>query len=391
MQPSTGTGSSDEISTGHLNVGNKYQVSCQIFMRTGISNLPLHVGRCPRWLFPRMVKLGGAIAEAVVDEYKTSGFLKRLSDPYWFQSLACCIGFDWHSSGTTTTACGALKKAVNSMSLGVMFCGGKGKAGNNTLSEIRRSDLSEKKADKLCYASRLSAKVDSALIQDSYQIYHHSFAYDEKGSWAVVQQGMNTCYARRYHWLSNDVEDFVCEPESAICTMKEEPNVLDLAALAGDENRKICTDIVNDGPSHLAKYLQPKQLTLDLFSKPLPELTFGRAHYISDMHNINMKTLQRAYELQPKDYEELLAVRGMGARSLRALGLVSELVYGAPLSWKDPARFSFAHGGKDNIPYPVDRGQMETSLEFISNAIKDAKIGEKDKLRALRALHKYSL
>ncbi len=355
--------------------------------RTGISSLPLHTGRAPRWLFKRMVPLSGAIAEAIVDEHGKDEFLKRLSDPYWFQALACVIGFDFHSSGTTTTTCGALKQSVNRLNIGVFFAGGKGKASKNTLSEIENSGISTARADRLKYASRMTAKVDTALIQDSYQLYHHVFAFTEKGSWAVVQQGMNDTYARRYHWLSSGITSFVNEPGSAICCDSTAQDVLDMSAAQSEETRKTSLDLVNDNPRHLEKYIKsPAQQTLDRFNEPIAEIAFTPRHTIVDMSKRNLEMLKRAYEFQPKDYEELVSLNGIGAKSIRSLALISEVVYGTRPSWKDPVKYSFAHGGKDGIPYPVDRKVMDSSTEFLENAISQAKLGEKDKINAIKRL-----
>lgn len=356
--------------------------------RTGITNLPLHTGKAPGWLFKRMVSLSGAIAEAVAVEYGQDELLSRLSDPYWFQALSCIIGFDFHSSGTTTTTCGALKVSVNRLDMGIAIAGGKGKASRKTQSEIEGSGLSTAKTERLKYASRMTAKVDSALIQDHYQLYHHVFVFTEKGRWAVIQQGMNDHYARRYHWLSDSVSCFVDEPPSTICCDQKQKTVLDMAAKQSNETRKISLDLVRDNPKHLEKYIKrPAQLTLDQFHDKIPELTFAPRHTIIDMNRRNMQTLHMAYEYQPKDYEELLSLKGIGAKSIRSLALISELVYGTRPSWQDPVRYCFAHGGKDNIPYPVDRKTMDSSAEQLKNAVSQSRLGEKDRINAIKRLN----
>lgn len=272
-------------------------------MRTGIANLPLHPGKCPRWLFPRMSKLGGAISEIIVHEYGHKEYLKRLSDPYFFQALGCVLGFDWHSSGLTTTVCGALKESVNSLALGITFAGGKGRTSKNTLVEIENSDLSTQKIERLKYSSRMSAKVDSALVQDGYQLYHHSFVYTEKGDWAVIQQGLSniTQYARRYHWLSDSIQSFVDEPHSAICCDFKEQKTLNLTARESFDTRKISLDLVKDNPKHLSKFLSQKTLT-DFYS-PNSSFSMTARHRMVDMDKRNLDSLQRAFEFQPQTYE----------------------------------------------------------------------------------------
>ncbi len=224
-------------------------------MRTGVANLPLHGGSAPPWLFRRMCLLAGEVVEALVNEHGAEEFLRRVADPYWFQALACCLGFDWHSSGTTTVATAALKMAVSPERHGIAVAGGKGKTASKAPSDIKRLgdglNLRQQKVDELVRASKLSAKVDNALVQDGYQLYHHAFFFTETGDWAVVQQGMNDCFARRYHWLSDHVLSFVEEPHSAICSERREQTVLDLTARESQNNRRVTLDLVKDGPSHL--------------------------------------------------------------------------------------------------------------------------------------------
>jgi len=357
-------------------------------MRTGIVNLPLHGGKCPRWLFPRMKKLGGAISEAIIDEFGKEEYLRRLSNPYWFQALGCVVGFDWHSSGLTTTVCGALKEAVNSMDIGITFAGGKGKNSRKTPYEIGNSELSSVKIEKLKYASKITAKVDCSLIQDSYQLYHHVFAFTEKGKWVVIQQGLNNNYARRYHWLSDNVRKFIEEPHSAICCDRDEGKVLNMTAKQSEENRKVCVDLIKDNPKHLRKYMiNQNQTTLEQFSG-VKEFSFSPRHDIIDMDKINMKTLKKAYEIQPKNYEELVGIKGVGPKTVRSLAMVADVIYGEKASWKDPVKYSFAHGGKDSIPYPVDRKRMDMNTDILKNAVHQANLGKKDKLKALKRLQR---
>lgn len=358
-------------------------------MRTGSCDLPLHPGRCPPWLFGRMKKLGGAVTEAIILEYGRDEYLRRLSDPYFFQSLGCALSFDWHSSGLTTTVCGALKEALEESNLGIVFLGGKGKTSKKTPEEIEQTgeqwNLSDSKIRSLVYASRAAAKVDNSLLQDGYQLYHHSFVMAEDGKWAVIQQGMNDLsgYARRYHWLSDAVKDFVVEPQNAICCDRKEEKALNMVSIESGSTRKAAVDLVKEAPERLRAQLKDtKQSLLVDYG-----LVMRRGHEI-DLRLY--KKLIDLNEFQPKGYEELAMFKGVGPKTIRALALLSELVYGAKPSWKDPARFSFAHGGKDGVPYPVDREQYDQSIEILKSAVSDAKISSDEKMKALRRLKDFA-
>jgi len=356
--------------------------------RTGIANLPLHYGTAPRWLFSRMKELGGAITEAIVNEYSADEFLRRLSDPFWFQAFGNVLGFDWHSSGITTTVCGALKEAMKEKNIGIFVAGGKGQMGRNALNEIEDINISEKKIEEIKYASRMTAKVDSALIQDGYSLYHHCIFFTESGKWATIQQGMNSSnnYARRYHWISENMKSFVEEPHSAICCDLKEKNVLDMTSNESREAREISLDLIKDNPIHIIKY----QTTIYDFlnTKKIKILTMQRNHSItpSDLNGSVIKSLNLAYEIQPKNYEELVSLRGIGPKSIRALALISEIIYGKSPSWKDPAKYSFAHGGKDGYPYPINKTVYDKSIEILNEAIRNAKLGEKTKINAIKRL-----
>ena len=320
--------------------------------RTGIANLPLHYGSAPRWLFERMVKLSREITIVIVSEYGPGEMLRRLSNPFWFQSFGCVLGFDWHSSGVTTTLCGALKEGIKGIEteLGLFVAGGKGAESRRTPAEL--TAWGEKlglDAAPLVYDSRMSAKVDSAALQDGYQIYHHSFLFTRDGHWAVVQQGMNETnhYARRYHWLGEQVASFVNEPHTAILS-ETTGRALNLVAGESDKARTTISDIV------LTE--KPENIMLDL--SKIQTLTLPAHHYLStaDLHPDSLKKIiLRTYEAQPQNFEKLLGLPGVGPKTMRALSLISELIYGIAPSYRDPARYSFAHGGKDGIPYPVDR------------------------------------
>jgi len=365
--------------------------------RTGVAELPLHAGRCPPWLFVRMKRLGGAITEVIVQEYGRREFLRRISDPFFFQALGCALAFDWHSSGLTTTVCGALKEALKPEELGIAVCGGKGKVSKRAPHEIQKIaddfSLGEKKIDQLKYASKMSAKVDNACLQDGYQLYHHCFVFSEDGDWTVVQQGMHERLARRYHWLSDGVRSFVEEPHSGIAGDRREEVVLDMTAHDSGEARSASVDLVREDPKHLMVYVrEAEQRSLDDYFERSPQvlkLVMPTEHAITDLTERTVVALQRAYELQPENYEELVAIRGIGPKAVRALALISDLIYGKPPSWKDPAKYSFAHGGKDGIPFPVDKPTYQRTTEILEGAIEGAKIGQRDKLDAIRRLHEF--
>jgi hypothetical protein len=360
-------------------------MSATIPTRTGIANLPLHYGKVPPWLFDRMVKLAREITIAIIADFGAGEMLKRLSHPYWFQAFGCILGYDWHSSGVTTTLCGALKEAVKGLErdLGLFVAGGKGKTSRRTPQEIEGwSNLLSLDPSPLVYASRMSAKVDSAAVQDGYQLYHHTFLFTASGSWAVVQQGMNesTRYARRYHWLGEQVSNFVNEPHSAILS-EAKGQALNLVASESDPARATITSIATDE--------KPEHILADL--KRLKTLNLPPHHYLStqDLHPDSLRRiLISTYERQPDDFEQLLGLKGVGAKTLRALSLISELVHGVAPSYRDPARYSFAHGGKDGIPYPVDKKTYDQSIELLRKAINRTKLGIREKNEAVNRLNR---
>jgi len=344
-----------------------------------------------------MKRLGGAITEIIVHEYGRQEFLRRMGDPFFFQALGCTLGFDWHSSGLTTTVCGALKEAIKPEGFGIAVCGGKGKISKRTPNEIQKLgdvfSLSSQKVESLRYASKMAAKIDNACVQDGYQLYHHVFVLSEDGDWAVVQQGMHERLARRYHWLSEGVHSFVEEPHSGIVSDRREEVVLDMTARESGESRKASLDLVRDDPKRLGGYVRnAEQRSLDEYLARSPQvrtLIMPTQHTISELTERTMTALRKAYELQPESYEELIAIRGIGPKAVRALALVSDLIYGKPPSWEDPARFSFAHGGKDGIPYPVDRRTYQKTIEILQSAVQEVKVDQKEKLSAIRRLHEF--
>jgi len=363
--------------------------------RTGVTSLPLHYGKAPRWLVSRMQKLAREMVTLIVDEYGSEMFLRRVSDPFWFQALGCVLGYDWHSSGVTTVLTGVLKNAVNRTELGLSICGGKGKTSRKTPEEIEllgdKYGFSSAKIENLLYASRMSAKVDTAAVQAGYPLYHHAFFVTEKGEWAVVQQGMSEAdrSARRYHWLSENVKDFVVEPHDAVVGDVKRNVVLDMTAKESEGCRRASTDIVKEPPKKLERLLlsvRPlNQRSLEeWFDAPPVETPSLDAFSLP--RTLNWKVVKQVYDFQPKNYEELISLRGVGPATVRALALISEMVYGEKPCWKDPVKYSFCVGGKDGVPYPVDRKSYDETIEILRNAIKQAKVGDKTKLGALKRL-----
>jgi uncharacterized protein len=379
-------------------------------MRTGIAETPLHGGKAPAWLFSRMVSLSREIIRAIVEEYGPDEVLLRLSSPYWFQAFGCVIGFDWHSSGITTTTLGALKEALKDLSaeLDLYVAGGKGGVSRKTPDEIRkRCERIGLDPEPLVYASRMSAKVDSAVLQDGYQIYAHSFLFSGKGNWVVVQQGMNESerYARRYHWLGRKVSSFVVEPHAGIISGKTS-GVLDLTAGKSGEVRDRSVEIIRQPVKQVMADLREvvrisrqmeKSVQGDLFDSASPNIagegvqTFRMPsrHWVSfrDIRPDRLRAvLLSTYERRPDRYESLVGLEGVGAKTLRALALMSEVIYGAEPSFEDPARFSYAVGGKDGAPYPVNRPVYDESIQLLKHAIDKAKIGQSDRKETIQRL-----
>ncbi len=352
-------------------------------MRKGIANLPLHYGKAPPWLFKRMVELSRSIVELMVIEHGRKTLLERLSDPFWFQAFGCVLGFDWHSSGLTTTVCGALKESLRGLDweLGVFVVGGKGKSALRTPEELEKlGELAGLDTENLKDVSRLVAKVDNTLLQDGYQLYHHTFVFTEDGSWAVIQQGMNTekRYARRYHWLGEGLKSFVEEPHSGISSQVIHERIeLNMTARESRDTRSSITELLRDKKA-LLKELDKIEI-----------LNLPSRHYIrrEDLNLRRLKdTVKKVKEEDIKVFEDVLRQRGIGPKAIRALALISELVYGTKPSFRDPARYTFAHGGKDGHPFPVQRDIYDASIETLKRAISKAKVGEREKVEAIKKL-----
>ncbi|MEM7110538.1 MAG: DUF763 domain-containing protein [Bacteroidota bacterium] len=348
----------------------------------GYTDLPLHKGRVPHWLASRMAKLGGAISTAIIEEYGRPAFLSKLTDPLWFQSLGCVLGMDWHSSGITTSVLGALKKALNykAQELGVFICGGRGKYSLQTPYELR--ELANKtglNGRDLIRKSKLSAKVDNTAVQDGYSIYLHNFIVTADGQWAVIQQGMNVKngYARRYHWHSKELTSLIDEPHKAVCG-ENQGRILNLTAREAVKTRKC-----------MLKMVKTQEISKEIRGFKMP----GRHHLESQ--DVDMKrlgsVLALAHETDLSSFEDLLLLKGLGPRTLQSLALVSEIIHGTPSRFKDPARFSFAHGGKDGHPFPVPLKIYDETISTLKNALEKAKIDRSDKVKAFRLLHEQSL
>ena len=347
-----------------------------------------------------MTRLSREIAAHIVADLGPAELLRRLSDPFWFQAFGCVLGFDWHSSGVTTTVTGALKEGLRGVEheLGIYAQGGKGATSRKTPSEIvDRCERLSVDATPLVYASRMAAKVDSAAVQDGYQLYHHTFFFTSPTEWCVVQQGMNdlTRTARRYHWLSESLTSFVNEPHSAICS-DARSETLNLVSAEHDCIRQASVELASGSPDRVIDVVRryahggpaPR---LPFEDTPTLDMPKRHALELQDvdprrLHSILLSTYDRA----PDSFETLLGLEGVGARTLRALALVSEVIYGTPASTRDPARFAFAHGGKDGTPFPVDRATYDRTIDTLHRAMARAKVDRSDKVDALKRLSRFA-
>ncbi|AQX07564.1 DUF763 domain-containing protein [Elizabethkingia ursingii] len=352
--------------------------------RSGTADLPLHYGKVPAWLYERMSALGLSIVEVILADYGKEEVVRRLSDPFWFQSFGAVLGMDWHSSGITTSVMGSLKRAINpnSQSLGLYICGGKGKYSRDTPQELLQiADKTGLNGTELVKASKLSAKVDNTAIQDGYQLYQHNFVVTDSGNWCVIQQGLNDAdgTARRYHWLSENLTSFIEEPHTGINGISK-GTILNLTATEASDNRKGILDISH---TDSAKIMQ------DFARLILP------AHHDVRATDVDLKRLGALLyvtrEQQPQNFEDLLMLDGVGPRTMQSLALVSEVIHGAPSRFKDPARFSFAHGGKDGHPFPVPIKIYDESIQILQKGIEKSKLGNSDKLKSINKLHQIVL
>jgi hypothetical protein len=376
--------------------------------RTGSADLPLHGGRVPPWLSARMAKLGRVIVEAIAHHYGADEVLRRLAHPFWFQSFGAVMGMDWHSSGITTSVMGALKRGLQPVQdeLGLYVCGGKGMQSRETPHElVRIGDRLGLDAAPLERASRLVAKVDSAAVQDGFDLYLHTFVVTTSGSWCVVQQGMNETRreARRYHWLSEGMRTFLDSPHAAI-EGKSKGAIVNLADARAARNRQAELELVHAGPQRTIDTLRRLQdrggdrgnAALDLFATLEPERERALPHLRMPAHHevrasdVDLRRLHAALaaaaDRGPQDFTDLLLTPGIGARTVASLALVAEVLYGAPSRFADPARFAFAHGGKDGHPFPVPTRVYDETIRVLKRAVEQAKLGNDERIAAIRRL-----
>jgi len=351
--------------------------------KSGTADLPLYSGPIPGWLFDRMTTLGGAIVEAILVDKGHDEFLRRLSDPFWFQSFGAVLGMDWNSSGVTTAVMGALKRSLNPRSndLGLYICGGKGKHSLQTPAELMAvGNKTGLDGNHLAYCSRLSAKVDNTAVQDGYQLYLHSFVVSASGNWGVVQQGMNTegesAQARRYHWHSGQLQSFIDEPHAAVCGTSQ-GEIMNLVAREAKPAQEAMLQIVGENPdtmlSEIKKLVMPTRK--DVTAKDIDLKRLGAILYL-------------AQEQETTQFEDLLLLKGLGPRTIQSLALVSEVIHGTPARFSDPARFSFAHGGKGSRPFAVPTTVYDETIEILKKSVEQAKLGETDRQKALQKLTK---
>lgn len=347
--------------------------------RGGYADLPLHHGHVPAWLAERMTLLGGAIVESIVQEYGTAEVLRRLSDPLWFQALGCVLGMDWHSSGITTSVMGALKRAINPMSqeLGLYICGGRGRHSRQTPRELLQvADKTGLNGEALVRSSKLAAKVDNTALQDGFQLYLHNFIVTRSGEWSIVQQGLNDAsgMARRYHWHSAQFESYLQAPHVGVTGINQ-GLILNLTHQDAINTRQAILTVAQEDPARI-----------------LPEVRriIMPKHHDVRAEDVNMKrlgaVLTLAHELNVKDFESMLLLEGLGPRTLQSLTLVSEVIHGTPSRFADPARFSFAHGGKDGHPFPVPLKIYDETITTLKTAVEKARIGHTDKQKAIQQL-----
>jgi hypothetical protein len=382
----------------------------------GIATFGLDDGKCPKWLFERMTRLGREIIKVIIEEYGPDEFIKRIADPVWFQSLGTVLAFDWNASGLTTVLTAALKEAIRGQekNLGIFICGGKGKTSRKTPEEIEQwgnvLGLPQGYVNSLVYNSKMTAKVDNSLIQDGFQIYHHTLFFSKNGTWAIVQQGMNTenQTARRYHWYSKKVTDLIKEPHSGIISQLINQPTLNLTALESEKTRETSTQLVRGSYYELIRDIQILDKHFSDYSQMIKIKNKGQQSIFLNLENrefiwhpvlkenfLKNKYLQKILylvcERKPENYEKLLAMEGVGPKTIRALALVSEIIYGAKPSYRDPARYSFAHGGKDATPYPVDRLVYDQTINFFANVINKSKLQFNEKNSLFKKLKQSSI
>jgi hypothetical protein len=351
-------------------------------------------------------------SKVIVDQYGEHEFLRRLSDPLWFQAFGCVLGFDWHSSGVTTVVTGVLKQALTVDTHGICIAGGKGRKSRETKKDIPRLaeehyNLSSAKSDNLLYASKMAAKIDGAAVQDGYSLYHHVILFDKDGDWTVVQQGMNphNNMARRYHWISDTVKTFVLEPHAGIICASKNLNTLNMTSVDSEESQKISVELARGNTDNLMSSVmnitkkQKKESSMgpldnwitghDAANLETEQNDYHTEHYEMP-RRLNWNLFKKIYDIQPTNYEQLISIPGFGPAAVRALSLIGEIIFGTKASWQDPVKFNFAHGGKDGVPYPVARKTYDKSISYLSSAIEGAEIEREERIQSLKKLAIYS-
>jgi hypothetical protein len=366
----------------------------------GIAYLPLHYGRAPKWLFNRMVKLGRPIFKLIIDEYGVDNLLERLSDPYWFQALACCLGYDWHSSGVTTVLTGVIEKILGEEEYGLYIVGGKGLKSRKVpklLSEKYLEILGEENTNRLIELSRLTAKVDTVLLQDGYNLYHHAIVFNDRNRWVIIQQGMNidNRYARRYHILDKQLfkeYEMINEPHKGIIGDRIEKLVLDLTSKESIDNKKVMLDIIKER-SFKRDYEELFKLKKDTLYRWIE----GKKRQDVNIEKlvlpkrIDWNKVRKIYDYQPNTIPEFLKLKETTPKVVRAVSLVAELIYGERASWRDPIKYTFTVGGKDGIPYPVDRRTYDSIIKFFTDMIEASEMERKEKKLALKRITKLNI
>ncbi|NHI93941.1 MAG: DUF763 domain-containing protein [Candidatus Lokiarchaeota archaeon] len=367
--------------------------------RSGITDLHLHPGKAPQWLLKRMKPMCKQILHVIHDEYGADEILERLSNPLFFQCLSNVLGFDWDSSGVTVVLCGVLK-SVFSEDLEILGAGGKGKRSRETISDIERIaeklDFSEEDVKELQENSRMVAKIDNTAIQDGYNLYHHCMFISNSKKWIVIQQGMNNqnSMSRRYHWISTNLKDFLNDPPEKIIGTKKS-RVLNLASSKSQNNRSTTIDLIKDGPKRIQRMFEhfnsySNTSLINFFDESDPMGKKAVLYHKLFPRRMNWDALEHLYNFQPENYESILKTPGIGPATVRGLSLISDIIYGESPSWKDPVKFSYAYGGKDGVPFPVDRKAYDKSISLLKNAVRNAKLGNKEELNSIRRLKKFS-
>jgi hypothetical protein len=363
--------------------------------RAGVADLKLHPGKAPHWLVKRMMPMASALCEFIVDEFGTLELLQRLSDPVYFQALSNVLGYDWDSSGSTTVTCGVLKSVLSWEKHRMVGIGGKGLASRKVPDQLRALEDYGLDGYGLSEISKAVAKVDNAAVQDGYQLYQHVFFVDPDENWTVVQQGMdnNSNDARRYHWISEEVDSFIDEPHTGMISGHVKKTTLDLTSRESDECRKTTLDVVKEDPRKTRKLFYDvkaygESTLIPWIEGDGQESTMPSYKVIPNRMDWN--AVRKAYELQPSGYEDMLFIDGMGPATVRGLSLISEMIYGSAPSWSDPVRMTFAFGGKDGVPFPVPRKEYDEAIKFMEQALNDASLGRRDRVVALRRLRKFA-